>query len=89
MAVPAISINSVAPKIFISVIDAAPLVSSRLVELQDFNPAATKGVGMKLTAALMKQIGGVLDIGKADHDQGTRFSVRIPPQVSLVADPAN
>ena len=44
---------------------------------------------MKLIVALMKQIGGVLDIGKADHDQGRRFSVRIPPQVSLVADPTN
>lgn len=44
---------------------------------------------MKLIVALMKQIGGVSDIGKADHDQGGRFSVRIPPQVSLVADPTN
>ena len=45
---------------------------------QDFNPAATKGLGMKLIAALMVQIGGVSDIGKADHDQGTRVSVRFP-----------
>ena len=44
---------------------------------------------MKLIAALVKQIGGVLDIGKADHDQGTRVSVRFPPQVSLVADPTS
>lgn len=56
---------------------------------QDFNPAATKGLGMKLIAALVKQIGGMLEFGKADHDQGTRISVRFPTQVSLVVDPAS
>lgn len=43
---------------------------------QGFNPAATKGLGMKLITALVKQIGGVLDIGKGDHGQGTIFTVR-------------
>lgn len=39
---------------------------------------------MKLNAALVKQIGGVLDIGQADYDQGTRFSVRFPLQLKAV-----
>ena len=45
-----------------------------------FNPAATKGLGMKLISALVKQIDGVLDIGKGDHCEGTRFTVRFSPQ---------
>ena len=43
---------------------------------QGFNPATSKGLGMKLVTALVKQIGGVLDIAKGDRDQGTRFTVR-------------
>ena len=42
----------------------------------DFNPATTKGLGMKLVKALVKQIGGELEIAKGDRDQGTRFTVR-------------
>lgn len=44
---------------------------------QGFNPETSKGLGMKLVIALVKQIGGVLDIAKGDRDQGTRFTVRI------------
>jgi two-component sensor histidine kinase len=47
---------------------------------QGFNPAATKGLGMTLITALVKKIGGVLDIGKGDHGQGTRVTVRFAPQ---------
>jgi two-component system, sensor histidine kinase PdtaS len=54
---------------------------------QGFNPAATKGLGMKLITALVKQIGGVLDIGKGDRGQGTRFTVRFTAQDSLVVRP--
>ena len=38
-------------------------------------PAATHGLGMKIIAALVKQIHGELNFAKGDHDQGTRFSV--------------
>ena len=40
-----------------------------------FDPAATKGLGMKLVAALVRQIGGNLQLAKGDHDRGARFTV--------------
>jgi two-component sensor histidine kinase len=40
-----------------------------------FDPAATHGLGMKIIAALVKQIHGELNFAKGDQDQGTRFSV--------------
>ena len=40
-----------------------------------FDPAATHGLGMKIIAALVRQIHGELNFAKGDHDQGTRFSV--------------
>jgi len=56
---------------------------------QGFNPAETEGLGMKLITAFVKQIGGVLDIGKGDRSQGTRFTVRFPPQgLSSTAGPS-
>jgi two-component system, sensor histidine kinase PdtaS len=42
---------------------------------EGFNPAATHGLGMKITSALVKQIGGELQIAKGDNGQGTRFTV--------------
>jgi two-component system, sensor histidine kinase PdtaS len=45
-----------------------------------FDPAATNGLGMKIIAALVRQIHGELKFGKGDHDQGTRFSVLFNPQ---------
>jgi two-component sensor histidine kinase len=47
-----------------------------------FDPAATHGLGMKIIAALERQIHGELNFAKADHDQGTRFSVTFKPQDS-------
>lgn len=43
-----------------------------------FNPAATHGLGMKLVSALVRQIGGELQIAKGDNGQGTRFTVSFP-----------
>ena len=40
-----------------------------------FDPAATPGLGMKIIAALVKQIGGELQIAKGELDHGTRFTV--------------
>ena len=44
-----------------------------------FDPVATKGSGMKIIAALVRQIHGELHFAKGDHDRGTRFSVRFHP----------
>jgi len=45
-----------------------------------FDPAATNGLGMKIIAALLRQMHGELNFAKGDHDQGTRFSVLFYPQ---------
>ena len=45
-----------------------------------FDPAAMHGLGMKIIAALVKQIQGELIFAKGDNDQGTRFSVLFNPQ---------
>jgi len=42
---------------------------------EGFNPAATRGLGMKLVSALVRQIGGELQIACGDNGQGTRFTV--------------
>ena len=46
-----------------------------------FDPAATDGLGMKIIAALVRQIHGELKFAKGDNNQGTRFSVLFSPQV--------
>lgn len=45
-----------------------------------FDPMATPGLGMKIIAALTRQINGELHIAKGDHGQGTKFSVTFKPQ---------
>ena len=40
-----------------------------------FDPAAGKGLGMRIVGSFVKQIGGDLRIGRGDHNQGTRFTV--------------
>lgn len=42
---------------------------------EGFDPVAGTGLGMKLVAALVQQIGGELRIDRGDDDQGTRFMV--------------
>jgi two-component sensor histidine kinase len=42
---------------------------------KDFDPAACKGLGMKIVRSLVGQIGGELRIGRGDKSKGTRFSV--------------
>jgi two-component sensor histidine kinase len=42
---------------------------------EGFDPAASKGVGMRIIRSLVTTIGGKLDIARADDNQGTRFSV--------------
>jgi two-component sensor histidine kinase len=40
-----------------------------------FDPAAGKGLGMRIIRSLVKQIGGELRVGRGDRNQGTRFTV--------------
>jgi two-component sensor histidine kinase len=40
-----------------------------------FDPAAGKGLGMRIIRSLVKQIGGELRIGRGDRNQGARFTV--------------
>jgi two-component sensor histidine kinase len=41
----------------------------------DFDPAARKGLGMRIVRSFVEQIGGKLLIGPADRNQGARFTV--------------
>ena len=45
-----------------------------------FNPAVTKGLGMRIISALAEQIHGELNFGKGDHNTGARFPVRFRSQ---------
>lgn len=42
---------------------------------EGFDPAAGKGLGMKIIRSLVEQIGGELQIGCGDGGRGTRFTV--------------
>jgi len=41
----------------------------------DFDPAARNGLGMRIVRSFVEQIGGKLLIGRADRNQGARFTV--------------
>ena len=40
-----------------------------------FDPAAAKGLGMKIISSLVKSIGGQLQVARGDNSKGTRFTV--------------
>ena len=42
---------------------------------EGFDPAAGKGLGMRIIRSLVKQIGGELRVGRSDRYQGARFTV--------------
>lgn len=42
---------------------------------EGFEPAASKGLGMKIIRSLVERIGGELRVGLGDNGQGTRFTV--------------
>jgi two-component sensor histidine kinase len=42
---------------------------------EGFDPAAGKGLGMRIIRSLVERIGGELGIGCSDNDQGARFTV--------------
>jgi two-component sensor histidine kinase len=41
----------------------------------EFDPANSRGLGLKIILSLVKQIGGELDIRPADNGHGTRFTI--------------
>jgi two-component sensor histidine kinase len=45
---------------------------------EGFDPAASKGLGMKIIQSFAGQIGGELRIGRGDDGQGARFTVLFP-----------
>jgi len=42
---------------------------------EGFDPAARKGLGMRIIRSFVKQIGGELRIGRGEKDEGARFTV--------------
>ena len=42
---------------------------------EGFDPAACKGLGMRIIRSFVERIGGELRIGRGDKNQGTRFTV--------------
>jgi two-component sensor histidine kinase len=40
-----------------------------------FDPTASKGLGMKIIQSFVHRINGGLQVGLADRNQGTRFTV--------------
>jgi two-component sensor histidine kinase len=41
---------------------------------EGFDPAAGKGLGMRIIRSLVERIGGELRIGRGDKSQGPRFT---------------
>jgi two-component sensor histidine kinase len=54
---------------------------------EGFQPSGQKGLGMKIIQAMVKQIGGELQIGRGDHERGASFTVifSIQPLVNGVS----
>jgi len=62
----------------LSVLDSGPGLTAQ------FNSAASKGLGMKIVQALVKQIGGELGISAAHEGGGARFTVAFSPHPNPV-----
>jgi two-component sensor histidine kinase len=45
---------------------------------EEFDPGASKGLGMRIIQSFARQIGGELRIGRGDDGQGARFTVLFP-----------
>ena len=42
---------------------------------EGFDPAARKGLGMRIVQSFVERIGGELRVGRGDSNKGTRFTV--------------
>jgi two-component sensor histidine kinase len=47
---------------------------------EGFDPAAGKGMGMRIIRSFVERIGGELRIGRGDNNQGTGFTVLFLPR---------
>ena len=47
----------------------------------DYDPGASKGLGMKIVAALVQKIGGKFTFGLAEDNQGARFAVEFDARI--------
>jgi len=63
-------------------LETTPTIGHSLSVLDDgpglpagFDPSASKGLGMKIVASLVKQIGGQLQIATGENDRGAQFVV--------------
>lgn len=45
---------------------------------EGYDPANSKGLGMKIIQSFVRQIGGELSFGRSDRNQGARFAVHLP-----------
>ena len=52
-----------------------------------FDPAVTKGLGMRLVSALVRQIDGAIDFGSGDLGRGTNVTVRFDLRVTPALRP--
>jgi two-component system, sensor histidine kinase PdtaS len=41
----------------------------------EFDPAASKGLGMKIVGSLVKQIGGKMQFASGENGRGSRFTL--------------
>lgn len=53
---------------------------------EGFDPAACKGMGMKIIRSFIDRVGGALRIDRGDESRGTRFSVLFSDRVQTGAD---
>jgi two-component sensor histidine kinase len=67
-------------------LETTPTIGNSLSVLDDgpglpegFDPAESKGLGMKIIGSLVKQIGGELEIAPGEDGHGARFTVKFGP----------
>jgi two-component sensor histidine kinase len=78
----AVRVDSISPTSHsLSVLDDGPGLPA------GFDPAKSKGLGMKIILSLVKDIGGELHIFPGDNGRGTRFTVTFSSSATVTSDP--
>jgi two-component system, sensor histidine kinase PdtaS len=54
---------------------------------EGFDPTGSKGLGMRIIRSFVEQIGGELQIGRSDINQGTKFTVLFYAQHAIPFPP--